>query len=142
MIRHRRWLYVFAVSFLGLTSAAEAQTINGTSLAFRSSGTASGSDWTLSENGYVGTYVTLAAPGDLTVSAQASGLAGGGVDPNMNIVIADTKAGFDVMKATLEKDCIQILGVQTFATKDRDFNAQLTALKNLKPDILFVSALV
>ena len=40
--------------------------------------------------------MTLSAPGDLTVAAQASGLAGGGVDPNMNIVIADTKAGFDV----------------------------------------------
>jgi branched-chain amino acid transport system substrate-binding protein len=55
---------------------------------------------------------------------------------------AFTKAGYDVMKATLEKQGVQILGTQTFSTKDRDFNAQLTALKNLKPDILFVSALV
>jgi branched-chain amino acid transport system substrate-binding protein len=55
---------------------------------------------------------------------------------------AFTKAGFDVMKAALEKEGVQILGIQTFATKDRDFNAQLTALKGLKPDVLFVSALV
>jgi len=55
---------------------------------------------------------------------------------------AFTKAGFDVMKSSLEKSGIQILGIQTFATKDRDFNAQLTALKNLKPDVLLVSALV
>jgi branched-chain amino acid transport system substrate-binding protein len=55
---------------------------------------------------------------------------------------AFTKAGFDVMKSAAEKLGVQILAVQTFATKDRDFNAQLTALKNLKPDILLVSALV
>jgi branched-chain amino acid transport system substrate-binding protein len=52
-----------------------------------------------------------------------------------------TKAGYDVMKAALEQQGVQVLGTQTFATKDRDFNAQLTALKNLKPDILMVSAL-
>jgi endo-1,4-beta-xylanase len=79
-----------------LAQVAMAQTINGSSMAYRSSGAASGSDWTLSENGYVGTYIKLDAPGDVTVSAQASGLAGGGADANMNIVIADTMAGFDV----------------------------------------------
>jgi branched-chain amino acid transport system substrate-binding protein len=52
-----------------------------------------------------------------------------------------TKAGFDVMKSALDKEGVQVLAIQTFATKDRDFNAQLTALKNLKPDILMVSAL-
>jgi branched-chain amino acid transport system substrate-binding protein len=55
---------------------------------------------------------------------------------------AFTKAGFDVMKSAAEKLGVQILGIQTFATKDRDFNAQLTALKGLKPEILLVSALV
>jgi branched-chain amino acid transport system substrate-binding protein len=30
-----------------------------------------------------------------------------------------------------------ILGYQSFQTGDRDFNAQLTAIKNLKPDIVF-----
>ena len=45
------------------------QTINGDSMAYRSSGAASGTDWTLSENGYVGTYIKLDAPGDVTVSA-------------------------------------------------------------------------
>jgi GH35 family endo-1,4-beta-xylanase len=79
-----------------LTPAARAQVFNGSTLAYRSSGAASGSDWTLSENGYLGTYINLAAPGDVTITAQASGQAGSGADPNMNIVIADTKAGFDV----------------------------------------------
>ncbi len=53
-----------------------------------------------------------------------------------------TKSGFDVMKATLEKEGVAIVDVQTFATKDRDFNAQLTALKAKNPDFLLVSALV
>ncbi len=53
-----------------------------------------------------------------------------------------TKAGYDVMKATLDKDGIKILGTQTFAKPDRDFNAQLTALKNLNPEVLVVSALI
>jgi branched-chain amino acid transport system substrate-binding protein len=52
-----------------------------------------------------------------------------------------TKAGYDVMKATLEGLGVKIVGTQTFARPDRDFNAQLTALKNLAPDVLVVSAL-
>jgi branched-chain amino acid transport system substrate-binding protein len=53
-----------------------------------------------------------------------------------------TKGGFDVMKASLEAAGIPIVDIQTFATKDRDFNAQLTALKAKNPDFLMVSALV
>jgi branched-chain amino acid transport system substrate-binding protein len=55
---------------------------------------------------------------------------------------AFTKAGFDVMKATVEAAGLPIVDVQSFATKDRDFNAQLTALKAKNPDFLMVSALV
>ncbi len=54
---------------------------------------------------------------------------------------AFTQAGFDVMKKALQDRGIPVLGIQTFAKSDRDFNAQLTALKNLKPDLLMVSAL-
>jgi len=57
-------------------------------------------DWTLSENGYVGTYFTLAAPGPVTVGVDASGATTDAVDPHMNIVIADTKAGFNVGAGT------------------------------------------
>ncbi len=96
MNRLARWLAWSSLCIVCLSQVAIGQTINGDSMAYRSSGAASGSDWTLSENGYVGTYIKLDAPGDVTVSAQASGLAGAGVDPNMNIVIADTTAGFDV----------------------------------------------
>ena len=52
-----------------------------------------------------------------------------------------TKAGYDVMRATLDSLGVKVLGTQTFAKPDRDFNAQLTALKGLGPDILVVSAL-
>jgi branched-chain amino acid transport system substrate-binding protein len=54
---------------------------------------------------------------------------------------AFTQAGYNVMKASLETTGIQIVGTQTFAKPDRDYSAQLTALKALSPDILMVSAL-
>ena len=54
---------------------------------------------------------------------------------------AFTQAGYNVMKAALEAQGIEILATQTFAKPDRDYNAQLTALRALNPDILLVSAL-
>jgi hypothetical protein len=50
------WAILAAVA-----SPVAAQTIAGSSLSHRSSGSGSG-NWTLSENGYVGTYFSLAAP--------------------------------------------------------------------------------
>ena len=52
-----------------------------------------------------------------------------------------TKAGYDVMKKALDDEGVQIVETQTFAKPDRDFNAQLTALKAKSPGILVVSAL-
>ncbi len=52
-----------------------------------------------------------------------------------------TKAGYDVMSKALSDLSIQVLGTQTFAKPDRDYNAQLTALISLKPGVLIVSAL-
>jgi branched-chain amino acid transport system substrate-binding protein len=54
---------------------------------------------------------------------------------------AFTQAGYNVMKAALEQLGTEIVGTQTFAKPDKDYNAQLTALKGLNPDILLVSAL-
>jgi branched-chain amino acid transport system substrate-binding protein len=54
---------------------------------------------------------------------------------------AFTQAGYNVMKAALEQLGVQIVGTQTFAKPDRDYNAQLTALRALNPGILMVSAL-
>ena len=52
-----------------------------------------------------------------------------------------TKAGYDVMKRSLDELKVKIAGTQTFAKSDRDFTPQLTELKNANPDILVVSAL-
>jgi branched-chain amino acid transport system substrate-binding protein len=55
---------------------------------------------------------------------------------------AFTKGGYDAFKKALGDSHIQILTEQTFAKGDRDFSAQLTEIRSLKPDALVVSALV
>ena len=52
-----------------------------------------------------------------------------------------TKAGYDVMKKALADENVTVVDTQTFAKPDRDFSAQLTAMKGKKPEILVVSAL-
>jgi GH35 family endo-1,4-beta-xylanase len=69
--------------------------MDGNALPLNSGGT-SGSAAQLNNNGYAGAYITLASPGDVTVTVNAAGTPFGGVDPHMNIVIADTTAGFEV----------------------------------------------
>src|ERR1700683_2889826 len=54
---------------------------------------------------------------------------------------AFTKSGFDVMKAAVEKQGIEIATVETFSTKDTDFSAQLTKIKGLGVDAIGISAL-
>lgn len=89
-----RFLLAFALSAV-ITGSAWA--VSGDTLALRSIGSSPQSgDWTLSRDGYVGTYFQLNAPGDVTINVNAAGTAAAGIDPNMNIVIADTKAGFNV----------------------------------------------
>lgn len=73
-----------------------AWSINGNSLVMRSNGSASGTDWTLSDTGYVGTYITLASPGSVTLDVQAQGVAASGISPRMNIVVNDESVGWDV----------------------------------------------
>src|SRR5438094_533751 len=66
-------------------NTARAQTVvNGSAMALQSSGAVSGTNWTLSSNGYVGTYVTLAAPGTVSFAVSASGTADAGA-PHMNL---------------------------------------------------------
>ena len=70
-------------------------TLSGSSLALKSTGSGFNT-WTLDRDGYVGTYITVPTSGDVTVRVNASGTASSGIDPHMNIVLADTEAGFDV----------------------------------------------
>lgn len=54
---------------------------------------------------------------------------------------AFTKSGYDVFKAELAKNNIQILSEQSFSGKDTDFKPQLTKIKSENPDAIVVSAL-
>lgn len=47
----------------------------------------------------------------------------------------------DAFKETLEELGVEILTVETFQTLDTDFSTQLTNIKGMEPDTLFVSAL-
>jgi GH35 family endo-1,4-beta-xylanase len=89
-------LIALAAAILGAATASRALAITGAGLALRSSGASQSSSWVLDDNGYVGTYITLDAPGDVTVTVQASGQDFGGVAPHMNVAVADSMAGFDV----------------------------------------------
>ncbi|MBE2182773.1 MAG: ABC transporter substrate-binding protein [Anaerolineae bacterium] len=52
-----------------------------------------------------------------------------------------TVSGFEVMADELANADVTIVGEETFATGDTDFNAQLTNLIGASPDAIFVSAL-
>jgi endo-1,4-beta-xylanase len=88
---------LLVAAVLAIAGASQnAHAVTGASLALRSSGASQSNSWVLNDNGYVGTYVTLAAPADVTVTVQAAGQEAGGVAPRMNVVVADAVAGFDV----------------------------------------------
>jgi GH35 family endo-1,4-beta-xylanase len=86
---------VSCLALFALVHSAAAQTITGSSLSYRSSGSGSG-NWTLAQNGYVGTYITLASPGAVTLTVNASGSTTDATLPHMSLVVADTNVGFDV----------------------------------------------
>src|SRR6188768_2007958 len=89
--RMKFWSIAVAAWFtLACAPAMHAQTtITGSSLSHRSTGSGSG-NWTLSDNGYVGTYFTLANAGQVTLTVNASGATTDGVLPRMNLAVADT----------------------------------------------------
>src|SRR6185369_17415613 len=97
-VKRRRAMTLLAAAAVAAlpTAVGFAQTtINGNNLAMRSSGALSGAtSWSLSQNGYVGTYLTLASPGSVTMSVNAQSAAGGGASPHMNIVVDDSSTGF------------------------------------------------
>jgi branched-chain amino acid transport system substrate-binding protein len=52
-----------------------------------------------------------------------------------------TKSGFDTMKKTAEKMGLEVLTIETFQKGQADYNAQLTKIKGLNPDLILCSAL-
>ena len=53
-----------------------------------------------------------------------------------------SKSSYDQMKAAADAVGLKIVDIETFATKDTDFSAQLTKVKGLKPDAIGIAALV
>ncbi len=54
---------------------------------------------------------------------------------------AFTQRGYEVFKAVLENEGVEILTEETFAKGDTDFSAQLTKIQSMEPDAIVVSAL-
>ncbi|TQR11642.1 ABC transporter substrate-binding protein [Psychrobacillus soli] len=52
-----------------------------------------------------------------------------------------TQSGFDTMKAEAEKMGLEIVTIETFQKGQSDYNAQLTKIKDLQPDLILASAL-
>lgn len=52
-----------------------------------------------------------------------------------------TKSGFDTMKLTAESMGLEITTIETFQKGQSDYNAQLTKIKGLNPDLILCSAL-
>ena len=81
-------MFAFCVCACAALRRRTAQTtVTGSSLAMKSTGSGSGT-WTLDRNGYVGTYINVPSPGNVTVRVNANGTASGGINPHMNIVLA------------------------------------------------------
>jgi endo-1,4-beta-xylanase len=90
------WRVLFlSVGIMG-ASALPCWAVTGNSLVMKSNGSAAGNDWVLADTGYVGTYITLAAPGSVTINVEAQGVAHSGVAPRMNVVVNDASIGWDV----------------------------------------------
>jgi GH35 family endo-1,4-beta-xylanase len=91
---------LWASALLALCSVAAfvpaQNTVNGNSFALRSSGAAAGMDWVLSNNGYVGTYLTLEAAGPVTLTINAAGATDDATAPRLNAVINDFATGWNV----------------------------------------------
>ena len=87
----KSWIQPLSFALL-LISWASAATLSGDALALKSDGQSSGNAFILDRNGYVGTYITLAAPGNVTIEVAADGT---GL-PRMGLAVADQLASFAV----------------------------------------------
>src|SRR4051812_37586202 len=72
-------------------SSAQTTTIGGAGLALKSAGSN-----VLNQNGYLGTYITLPRAGTVTFTVNALSAASAGATPHMNLVVDDSRSGFDV----------------------------------------------
>jgi fibronectin-binding autotransporter adhesin len=76
--------------------------ITGSAMPLQSSGaTATNNGWTLSSDGYVGTYISLSQAAPVTFTLNAAGTASGGLNPDMTLSIADSNQSFNVNSSSL-----------------------------------------
>lgn len=113
-------------------------TITGSSLSHRSSGSGSG-NWTLTDNGYVGTYFSLASPGQVTLTVNASGSTTDAVLPHMNLVVADSKTGFDITANAANYEQTLDLPAGTYFVRTEFNNDVPTASRQLSVGSLTIS---
>src|SRR6059036_3685221 len=101
MSRPAKPFATLAALALATNAWAQTTTINGKDLVVRSNGFASGNAWTLSNTAYVGTYITVPAGGG-TVSFTLNAAQGstGANNPHLNLVVADSKFGFNLASST------------------------------------------
>jgi GH35 family endo-1,4-beta-xylanase len=115
-------LVVSSAALFGFASIACSQTsITGGNLVFKSSGTQS---TTLSQTGYIGTYLTVPAGGaTVNFDVNATGTASAG---HMNIVVADTQFGFNIGSTSATDYQTQDLTLPAgtyFVRVERDYNS-------------------
>ena len=87
----------------GMASPSWGQTlITGSAMPLQSSGAAAANNgWTLSSDGYVGTYISLSQAEPVTFTLNAAGTASGGLNPDMTLSIADSNQSFNVSSSSL-----------------------------------------
>lgn len=126
---------VLALVLCANVAFVHAARINACDLAMKSSGAKSGTSWKLSENGFVGTYIHLDRPAEVSVMVRAPDAQ----QKNWSVVIADAKsskvslpAGTYFVRvesnanAPLTIDSIEVAGA-TFRNEHTDANALAAA---------------
>lgn len=111
-MRRTVWFFLLVIGLIAQQTASiwADTTINGNSMALLSYASAisqgnstfgsnSGSTAQFTTDGFAGTYIYLPTDGAVTFTANASGVASGGIDPNMTMSIADYKQSFTVNAA-------------------------------------------
>lgn len=122
-------------TLLALSPAVEAATLVGDALALQSTGQSSGNSFILTDNGFVGTYITLAQPGNVKIDVSAEGLGGAA----MGLAIADQKAQFAVAAGAKTYSHTFPLPAGTFFVRTELNNDRGVAGRQLKVNSLSVT---
>ncbi len=80
----------------GESTAAAPALLRGADFPLRSTGSADGAGWRLTDSGFAGTYLRVPAEGQVKLALQASGAANADAPARLDLVIADESRGFDV----------------------------------------------